>query len=184
MAEIKVISGIVDIPLKDLHHQYVAKVTPLELYSKDDPMSVMKCHHVSLLKTIIKHGLNKKILIKTKYWQERRHRYNIGMTRWTDSVVFEHIKKRWKTYRSLKKHGYNAKEGDRKPILVLKKPFFETRFNWSSGFLNGPCLWDGMGRVSAAITLGWETIPGRYCKDAKPGACEFDKGYNKIKRKK
>ena len=183
MAEIKVISGIVDIPLDQLHHQYIPKCTPLELYPGADPMHVLKSHHVRLLLKIIKYGLNKKVLKKTKYWQERRHRYNIGMTRWTDGVVWEHIKKRWDTYCSLKKHGYDKKKGDRKPVLILKQPFWETRFNWESGFLNGPEVWDGMGRVSSAIALRWKTIPGRYCEDAKPGACEFDKGLNKIKKR-
>jgi len=182
MSEIKVISGIVDIPLNKLHHQYIAKCTPLEMYPGEDPMHVMKSYHVKLLNTIIKHGLNKKRLIKTGYWQERRHRYNIGMIKWTDSEVWKHIKRRWDTYCSLKKYGYDKKKGDRKPVLVLKQPLWETRFNWESGFLQGMECYDGMGRISSAIVLGWKTIPGRYCEDAKPGACEFDKGLNKIKR--
>jgi len=146
-------------------------------------MLFSKAHHVKLLKTIIKYGMNKKVLKKTKYWQERRHRYNIGMTRWTDSAVWEHIKRRWATYCSLKKHGYNKNKGDRKPILILKEPFWHTRFNWDSGFLHGPEIWDGAGRVSSAIVLGWKTISGRFCEDAKPGTCEFDKGLNKIKNR-
>jgi len=184
MEEVKIISDIVDIPLDKLHHRYVARVTPLELYEAVDPMHVFKSHHVSLLKTIIKHGLDKKRLMKTPYWKERQHRYNIGMTRWTNKKIWEHINDRWQTYRSLKKHGYDKKLGDRKPVLVLKKPFWETRFNWDSGFLNGYEVWDGMGRVSSAVVLGWKTIPGRFCEDMKPGACEFDKGLNKIKNRK
>ena len=182
MAEIKVISGIVDIPLDQLHLQYIPKITPLEMYPGSDPMLMLKSHHVRLLKKIIKYGLNKKVLKKTKYWQERRHRFNIGME-WSDSRVFEHIKRRWDTYCSLKKKGYNKKKGDRKPILILKEPFWHTRFNWESGFLHAPEIWDGAGRVSAAIVLGWKTISCRYCEDAKPGACEFDKGLNKIKKR-
>ena len=182
--EVKIISDIVDIPLDRLHHQYVAKVTPLDFYPGADPMHVFKSHHVSLLKTIIKHGMDKGRLKKHPYWQERRHRYNIGMIRWTDGRVWEHIKHRWDTYRSLKKRGYDRKDGDRKPVLILKKPFWETRFNWDSGFLNGWEVWDGMGRVSSAVVLGWKTIPGRFCEDAKPGAMEFDKGLNKIKERK
>ena len=75
--EVKVISGVVDIPIGKLHHQYLAKITPLELYEPVDPMHVLKSHHVTLLKRIMKYGLNKKKLIPTKYWQERRHRANI-----------------------------------------------------------------------------------------------------------
>jgi len=182
--QIKIISGPVQVRLDTLHHQYKPKLTPLELYPGPDPMHVMKSHHVGLLKTIIAHGLDKKRLMKTPYWQERRHRYNIGMTAWTDSKVWEHIQHRWDTYKSLKKYGYDKKLGRRKPVIVLAKPIWETRFNWQSGFLNGPEDWDGMGRIAAAIMLGWETIEAVWAEDAMPGSCNGDKFLGKLKQHK
>jgi len=184
MAEIEIVSRTVDIPLKNLHHQYKPKITPMELYPGEDPMHVKKSHHVSLLKLIKKVGLDFKKLKDHPYVQERRHRYNIGMTAWTDSHLMEHIKRRWATYLSLKKKGYNRKLGKKKPVIVLSKPIWETRMNWVSGFLNGPEVWDGMGRVSAAICLGWDTIPGQYAIDAKPGSMDIEKFIGKIKAKK
>ena len=181
MAEIKIISGSEEIRLDLLHHRYIPKITPLWLFPGPDPMHISKSPHVKLLRAIEKYGMNWGKLKNTKYVQERRHRYNIGMTRWTDGHVKEHIKVRWKIYQSLKKNGWNKKLAKAKPVILLKKPIIETRYNWESGFLSGPEVMDGMGRCSAAYVLGWKTIPVVWAEDAKPGACEFSKAYNKIK---
>jgi len=182
MDEFKIISGLVDIPLDTLHHQYKPKLTPMELYPGLDPMHVFKSHHVGILKLIKKVGLNFKKLKHHPYFQERRHRYNIGMTAWTDGYVMKHLERRWETYRSLKKNGYNKKLAKEKPVIVLKEPIWETRYGWKSGFLHGAEVWDGMGRVSTAILLGWKTIPGYYAEDAMPGTKDVAKFLGKVKK--
>ena len=180
--EIKIVSKLVDIPLGTLHHRYIPKITPLEMYTAEDPMLFSISHHVSILRKIMKHGLNFKKLKKYPYVQERRHRYNIGLTSWTDSHVKVHLANRWKTYCSLKK-GYKPKKAV-EPVVVLDKPLWETRFGWDSGFLHGPEIYDGAGRCAAAIVLGWKTIPGYYAVDAKAGTKEAGKYLRKIKEHK
>ena len=155
MAEVKKVGKIVKVPIMRLHLQYLPKVSPIWLYPGKDPYRIDKTHHVTLLRHIIKYGLNWKKLKKLKYVAERRHRYDIGIRVWTDSKLREHIERRWKIYRSLKKRGWKSSMSKVKPVLVLKKPLFETRYNWESGFLKGPEVYDGFGRSSAAFVLGW-----------------------------
>ena len=183
MAEVRKVGKIVKIPIIRAHLQYLPKISPIWLYPGEDPYRIDKTHHVTLLRHIIKHGLDWKKLKKLTYVKERRHRYDIGIRVWTDSKVREHIKRRWDTYQSLKRKGWSKKLSKVKPICVLKKPFIETRYNWESGFLKGYEVFDGFGRSSAAFVLGWKEIPVQFVEDAKPGACEFRKGFDKIKRK-
>lgn len=181
-AELIMQPGFIEIELAKLHHRYIPKITPLDLYPGADPMLFSKSHHVSLLRTIIKHGLDWGRLKKHPYYVERQHRYNIGITNWTNSRIQEHIAHRWDTYRSLKNKGYDKKLGDAKPIVVLERPLWETRFGWESGFLSGPEIYDGAGRCAAAIVLGWDKIRVAMATDAKPGTCEAGKYLGKIKK--
>jgi hypothetical protein len=184
VSEIKIIKPV-NIKVSELHHRYLPKITPMHIIGyRRDPMHISRSPHVKLLRTMVKYGFNKRKLKQTKYFQERRHRYALGMPRWTDSWIFEHIKVRWRIFKSLEKNGYDKRKAKSRPVIVLAKPLIETRFNWSSGFLSGPEIYDGFGRSSSAFVLGIKTIPGVLAIDNKPGACEFSKGYDKIKRYK
>jgi len=182
MAEVRNIGKIVMARVADLHLRYVPKISPIWLYPGDDPYRIDKIHHVALLRHILKHGMDWGKLKKTAYVKERRHRYDIGIHAWTDTHVREHIKHRWETYLSLKKRGYSKKLAKVRPIVLLKKPIIETRYNWESGFLHGPEIYDGAGRCAAAFVLGWKEIPVQWAEDAHPGSRKFDKAFNKIKK--
>lgn len=182
MAEIKSFIPV-SASVGNLHHRYLPKITPMYILGyKEDPMHISRSPHVKLLRTLIKYGFNKRKLKQTKYFQERRHRYSLGMPKWTDSWIFEHIKVRWNIFKSLEKNGYDNKKAKAKPIIILQKPIIETRFQWDSGFLKGPEVYDGMGRSSSAYVLGWNRIPAMLAEDAHPGSMQFKKAYNKIKR--
>ena len=170
------------ISVDSLHHRYLPKITPLHLFKGSDPMHISKSPHVKLLRHLIKHGFNWRRLRNTKYVIERRHRFGLGMTRWTDDWIKQHVRVRWNIFKSLEKNGYDKKKAKARPIIVLEKPLIETRFSWDSGFLNGPEVYDGFGRSSSAFVLGWEKIPAVIARDAKPGTMEFSKGFNKIKK--
>jgi len=171
-SEVKIVSGPENIKLADLHHRYIPKVTPLNLYPNKDPMLFTESHHVSLLRLILEKGLDWALIATHPYFLERQHRFNIGMSKWNNKKIMKHIKHRWDTYKSLKKHGYNKKLGDERPIAILRKPLFETRFAWESGFLHGPEIYNGAGRCAAAIVLGWEVIRGYWVEDVRPGTCD------------
>ena len=184
MTEIKIIRPV-NIEVNSLRHRYLPKITPMYILGyKPDPMHISRSPHVKLLRTLVKYGFNKRKLKQTKYFQERRHRYSLGMPKWVDSWIYKHIQIRWNIFKSLEKNGYDNRKAKAKPIIILEKPIIETRFNWDSGFLRGPEIYDGFGRSSSAYVLGWEKIPGSLAVDAKPGHMEFKKAYNKIKRYK
>lgn len=182
MDEIKIIKPV-EIEVNSLHHRYLPKITPMYILGyKPDPMHISRSPHVKLLRTLVKYGFNKRKLKQTKYFQERRHRYSLGMPKWTDSWIFKHIQIRWKIFKSLEKYGYNQKKCGNKPVIILEKPLIETRFDWDPGFLNGFEVYDGFGRSSSAYVLDWKKLPAMLAVDNRPGAREFRKAYNKIKR--
>jgi len=185
--DIKIVSGTVDVPLKDLHIQYVHNVTPAELWNFD--MSLANSPHVELLKLIREKGFDWDEIWKTRYVAERLNRFKLGMNNWTRKHLKEHIKWRYEVLRSLKHHGYKAKlhitaKGKNRPVRILKEPFWKTRFGFERDWLTGYEIWDGGGRSSAAMALGWETIPAVICEDRYPGSKKkgmFDKKLSMVK---
>jgi len=169
MDDIRAISKCENVPLSELHHRYIPKVTPLNLYPGKDPMLFSESHHVSLLRLILEHGFNWPMIAEHPYYLERKHRHDIGVTRWNHKKIVNHIKRRWDIFVSLKKNGFSKKLAGDKPIIVLRKPLWETRYAWDSGFLKGPEIWNGAGRCAAAIVLGWKTIPAYWAEDIQAG---------------
>lgn len=175
--EVKIVGKLVDIPLADLHIQYIHGVTPIDLWNRD--MSLSTSPHVELLQLMRKFPLRSVEVQSSRYFQERRNRYALGMTRWTDIHIEEHAKVRLDTYFSLKRKGY--RKGGDCPIKILREPFWKTRFGYNANNLHGPEIWDGGGRCTAAFVLGWKTIPAYWVEDVKPGSC--DKGWFEKKLK-
>jgi len=167
--DLEISSELVDIPVKKLSIRYIPVVTPIELWNND--MSLKNSPHVELLENIeVCGGFLWELLSATRYWKEREHRYQIGFKDWDKKKIKTHIKRRWGIYRSLKKSGYRHKLRGDKPVIVLKKPFWKTRFGLEYDWLKGDELHDGGGMCSAAYYLGYETIPGYYAKDKYPGS--------------
>jgi len=166
--DLEISSELVDIPVKRLHIRFIPVVTPMFFWAND--MSLGNSPHVELLDLIKEFGLNWNVLEETRYWAEREHRYKIGFKDWDKKKIKTHIKRRWGIYRSLKKSGYRHKLRGDKPVIVLKKPFWKTRFGLDYDWLKGPSIWDGGGICAAAYYLGYETIPGYYAKDKYPGS--------------
>lgn len=176
--EVKIISKLKLIELKKLHIRYIPVATP-PLWNND--MSLKNSPHVELLRLIIKYGWDWKKLSKSRYWKERKRRYICGVKRWTEEYIKEHIKKRWKLYKSLKKRGFKKKRRGDRPIVVLKKPFWTTRFGLKEDWVKGWELWDGAGCCAAAYVLGWKTIPGVFAEDLFPGTGKKGKFKKKLR---
>jgi len=166
--DLEIYSKLVDIPLVRLHVRYIPVVTPIELWRND--MSLKNSPHVSLLKQIRSYGIDWELLEETRYWKERKHRYDIGFKDWDKRKIKTHIKRRWGIYKSLKKSGYRHKLRGEKPVIVLKKPFWKTRFGLDKDWLDGYEISDGAGICTAAWVLGKTHIPGYYAKDRYPGS--------------
>ena len=180
MPDIKIISKLVDIELEKLHVQYVPVVTPLELWNHD--MSLINSPHVELLKIIYANGFNWPLIMKSRFVQVRQHRAIMGLDQWTDEKIQEHIKQRWKIYKSLSKYQFVPKMSRGKPVIVLKKPFWTTRFGFKADWLGGWEIWDGMRRCSAQHFIGRKTIKGYFAEDTKPGSKDRGKFGKKLEK--
>ncbi len=178
--EYKIISKLVDIPLKELHIQYVPVVTPMSLWNDD--MSLANSPHVELLRLIEGYGFNWDMIFKSRFARIRQHRALCGLTQWDKPKIKDHIKQRWGIYKSILKKGFKTKLCKDKPVIVLKKPFWNTRFGLKDDRIKGLEIWDGGRRSSASYALGHTRILGYYAEDSKPGS--NDKGRFKDKLRK
>ena len=165
-----------EVRLADLSVRYIPVVTPIDLWNHD--MSLKNSPHVELLRTIKKHGFDWGILKKTRYWKERKYRYDCGVKRWTSKHRKEHIKKRWAIYKSLKKKGFKKKDS---PVTVLKQPFWTTRFGLEEDWMGGLECYNGMGRCSSLYVLGKRSVKVMICKDKYPGSNKKGKFEHKLK---
>jgi hypothetical protein len=105
----------------------------------------------------------------------------MGFKSWTTDKIKCHIKRRWDIYKSLKSKGFKQKLSGDKQVLILKKPFWKTRFGLDEKWLDGYEIWDGGGRCMAAYQLGWKTVPALICEDTQPGSKLKGKFEEKLK---
>ena len=168
--------------LADLHVRYIPVVTPIELWDHD--MSLVNSPHVELMMTFLHHGYDKKKIKSSRYFAERRHRRKVGLTKWTDTKIWEHIHVRYEIFRSIRKRGFSTKICRRDPVKVLSQPFWMTRFGSDLPWLKGLEVWNGMGRCAAAYVLGVQAVTVQMCRDARPGSGNKGKFGNKLIRVK
>ncbi len=165
------------IDLSILHVRWIPQARLERFWHGEDLMALTTSPHVELIRMYAQ-GYGMAALMKTRYADERRSRRAMGMERWTEAYIHDHIMHRIKIYSSLKKHGFIP--GDR-PIEVLREPFWNTRYNLKDDRIKGAEIWNGAGRCAAAIVLGWKTIPGLWVKDAMPGTMKCKKIDGKYK---
>lgn len=167
------------IPIADIQCQYIPVLSPLELWNYD--LRLKNSPHVELLRIICAHGYDWNIIMKSRYAQERQRRFIMGLERWTDEYIREHVQRRWKIYKSLCKYGYSKKIEKDKPVVVLEKPFWKTRFGADEKFLKGKECWDGFGRLSAACLMGMKEYPVVIARDRYPGSGKKGKFEDKLR---
>lgn len=178
-SEIVIISALTEIPLKDLHIQYIPVCTPVDLWGHD--MSLKNSPHVELMCLFLEHGNDWKRVKQTRYYTERRRRRKIGLSRWIDNKIKDHVKRRYAILRSLKKSGFRKSLRGEKPVVILRIPFWTSRFGYERDWLGGEEIWDGGGVCSAAFALGWKTIPAVYGEDRCPDSGDKGKFESKLR---
>lgn len=177
-----VIKGRKELKLDSLNYQFVPIVTPIKLWNYD--MALKTSPHVELMRLFLDHGLDWEKIEETRYFKERVRRHDLGLRQWTTTRIKEHVQRRYAILRSLKRAGYRKKLYRDKPVSILKKPFWSTRFEYKKDFLTGKEIWDGGGRCAAAYALGWETIPIVYYCDVSPGSKTKGKFSSKLENVK
>ena len=179
MSDIKVIRKA-NVEVAKLHVRWIPVVTPLNIWNND--MSLPNSPHVELMELFKEYGFDWDRIKMTRYFAERKHRFEIGMHRWTKAYIKAHCMKRYKVFKSMKKGFDKAKcKGD--PVKVLESPFWYSRFDryHTQNIPDGYFVWNGMGRSSAAFVLGIKKIPVVICEDAKPGSGDRGKFSKKLK---
>ena len=129
----KIISPLTDIELDKLHVRFIPMSKLENWYEAKDGyrmMSLVNSPHVELMKIFKDHGLDWKLIKKTRYWDERLYRV-LTQSKWTKEKLKFHIKKRWKTFKSIRKYGFDQnkakdKSGRDTSILVTKEPFWHS----------------------------------------------------------
>ena len=179
MSEIKIISKLEKIPIYPLHIQYVPVVTPINIWESN--MALVDSPHVELIQAIKKVGFDWGVLMQTRYAKVRQHRRKCGLVKWTDKKIKDHIMVRWSIYNSIKKNGFKKSKCKEKPVIVLKEPFWKTRFGFNAPWIHGHEIWDGAGRTTAMYHTGHEYVWGVWAEDAKPGTGDKGCFENKLK---
>jgi len=169
----KITSPLTEIELDKLHIQYIPIAKLENWYEAKDGYNMMALKnspHMELLEVFDKYKLDWKKIKRTRYYQERQFRI-LTQTKWTKEKLIWHIKKRWKIFKSIKKHGFVPElSNDKLSVLVTKKPFWCTRFNEKFDGVGGFEIQNGAGRCATMLYMGKKTIQGYFIEDAKPGS--------------
>ncbi len=173
--DIKPVDGkTVKVKLEDLNIRYIP-MAKLERWWDGhehgyNMMSLPTSPHVEIMRIFLKHGFDWKRLKHSRYAEERRYRAKVGMTQWDSSKYMKaHFEKRYAILRSLRRSGYVKKKHGNRPIMILKEPFWNSRFKWNDPLIKGLEIWNGAGRSSAFYALGKKYIPVVYVEDVAPG---------------
>ena len=178
--DVRIISGVEDVALDTLHIRYIPMAKLERFYTGLELMLLKNSPHVEMLMLYKEEGLNWDKLMNGRYAEERRsRRIDFGYKKWTEAFIRDHIKHRIKVYKSMEKMWSPNK--DDKPIMILKEPFWKTRFGQSFDGIVGPEIWNGAGRCAAAWVLNQRTIPAMFVEDCRPGAKECEKITRKFK---
>jgi len=164
--------------LSDLHIQYIPVVTPIKLWKND--MSLKNSPHVELMR-IFKHCGNDWSRIQhTRYVQERRRRGEIGLN-WDEKRLKIHLSRRHNVLKSIRSKGFKKDMRGEKPVRILEKPIWKTRFNLEEPWLKGYEIWDGGGVCSALYALRYKTVKAIIVEDRYPGTGNKGRYEEKLK---
>ncbi len=167
--DVKIISALSNIELAGLKYRYIpmAKIEPF--WNGQQMMAIESSPHVEILKVLIKKRWDWDTILAMPYSIERKERRTLhGQKKWTDKYLINHLKTFFELYKSMDKDGYKLKLSKR-PVMILKEPFWKTRFNLNDDRIVGPEIWNGGHRCACAYVLGWKTIPGYWAEDICPG---------------
>ena len=182
MSEIRYTSKKLEkISLVLLNYQFVPVFTSQDIWNYD--MSLPNSPQVECAKLLLKYGKNWNKLKHCRFAEDRRHRYKLGMKKWTEKAIKEHILgSRYDILKSIKKHGFDKKKNSKQPIAVLSKPFWKTRFDYVAEWLDGYEIYHGGRRCAAMYALEYEKVPVFWVEDKKPGTSDGGKYENKVLR--
>lgn len=184
MSEIRHISKeLVRVNLLDLHYQYLPGFVSMDIWNHD--MSLLNSPQVECAQLLLKYGKQWSKLKNCRFAEDRRHRFELGMKKWTEKAIKEHILgSRYDILKSIKKRGFCSKRSAQQPVAILKHPFWDTRFNvgGNEGAIERYEIYHGGRRCAAMYALGFLEIPAFFAEDKHPGSGKGGKFSNKVLR--
>ena len=180
MSEIKRMSKkVYNVHLYDLHYQFIPEFTNMGIWEND--MRLVNSPQFECARLLLKYGPKWSKLKDCRFAEDRRHRYKLGMKKWTEKNIKEHILgSRYKILMSIKKHGFDKKRNSKQLVSILKEPLWKTRFNFEADWLNGYEIYHGGRRCASMYALGYETVPVIFVEDRYPGSCKGGKYEKKV----
>jgi len=180
MSEYALLEGKpVSLPLRELKYQFIPKLINHDIWGYD--MSLPKSPQVECAQMLLKHGRNWTVLKHCRFAEDRRWRYKLGMKKWTESAIKEHIfGSRYKILKSIKKRGFSKSRNAAQPVLVLAEPLWKTRFEYLADWLTGYEIYHGGRRCAAMYAVGMEFVPVQIAEDNKPGSHKGGKFEKKV----
>jgi hypothetical protein len=167
--------------LSDLYYQFILRFTDMSIWQND--MSLPNSPQVECAQLLLKYGQNWSKLRDCRFARDRRHRYKLGMKKWTEKNIKEHILgSRYDVLMSIKKYGFDKKKNKKQPVAVLMEPFWMTRFGWNVSWLKGPEIYHGGRRCAAMYALGYERVRVLVMEDKYPGSGKGGKFEKKVLR--
>ncbi len=162
--EIKYTSKLTAINLNKLNLRYVPHVEPLHLYNND--MSLKNSPHVEMLHLIGMHGMNWEMIEESRYGKILQHKHVMGIQGYEKGEILDNLNKAWRTYSSIATKGLRGKN----KVVVLNKPFWETRFGYKKKGIDGMEIWKGVWLCAASFFLDLKSVKGRIAEDSYPGS--------------
>lgn len=182
MSEIRVISNkLILVPLARLLYQYIPEFINRDIWH--DNMQLANSPQVECAKLLLKHGRNWGKLKHCRFAEDRRHRYKLGMKKWTEKNIKEHILgSRYNILMSLKKYGFDVRKNKKQPVTILQAPFWRTRFGGVPNWVNGWEIYHGGRRCASMYALGMAHVPVLFATDKHPGSKKGGKFEEKVLR--
>lgn len=180
MSEIKYINNnLENVSLVKLHYQFIPAFINMDIWKFD--MSLPNSPQAECAELLLRHGRNWEKLKHCRFAEDRRYRYRLGMKKWTEKAIKEHILgSRYDILMSINRRGFDKKLNKKQPVCALISPFWTTRFGYSEDWLKGAEIYHGGRRCAAMYALGYEQVPILWARDKYPGTNRGGKYSEKV----
>lgn len=172
------------VDIDSLQFQYIPRLVCHRLWLDSDVMKVGFSPHVDLLRIYVNHGLDYSLMMKSsyaelqRYWNDINFRTTNGNVR-TEKFIKSKIDGFIKLFNSIKNKGFDRSNH----LIVLKKPFWTTRYGFHRDIGDDYEIWSGHHRASCCYVLGIPAVPCKIFVDKKPNTHKsgFDKRLKHVK---
>lgn len=162
------------IPLKGLKVRFVGIYEDVRTFRGD----LETCLESQLFRIFKEFG-NKKVLTKESEYAKRYMR--IAEINGHRPNLEKHLAKKFYHFQYVRKHGFLLRKRRGDPILILKEPFWKTRYGEEFDVLEGPEIWEGVTVCAALWVTNKERVRVLWARDRYPGRKDVYKDVEELK---